>query len=360
MNDAPPPVSEFLESIQRLTKDIRDAAITLSEREARYLVDIYYQSQRDRIRSSHQVRTLTESGEPHLVLSWLEAQRATLEQQVAKALDVYSNSLITGKWARSQVGIGPIIAAGLAANINIDRTPTVGGVWRFAGLDPTSLWIGAVKAKEIVDYAATAAGIGARGKITEEVIDKIAEVVNLRPDRLRERLVDKDGNPSRTRTDVVAAVAKRPWNGSLKRLCYLIGESFVKVSGNDNAVYGLAYKTRKERETKNNEAGKYVEQAKAALTSKNYGDDTQAKKWYESGKLPPARIHLRSHRWACKLFLSHFHEVAYFSKHGKLPPLPYIMERDPVLHTHFVEPPNAHLVPGLQEARAAVAKNGRV
>ena len=269
--------SEFLESVERLTRDLKAAAVTLSDREARFLVDSYYAIQRDRIRASHQNRTLADNKEPHDVLGWLFAQRSTLELQIARALDAYSGGLVVGRWARSQVGIGPIIAAGLASNIDIKLAPTVGHIWRFAGLDPTVKW--------------------EKGK-------------------------------------------KRPWNGSLKRLCYLIGESFVKVSGNSNAVYGLAYKTRKERETEKNERGDYAEQAAAALTAKRYGDDTQAKKHYEAGRLPPARIHLRSHRWATKLFLAHYHHVAYESYHGTKAPLPYILAKDPVLHTTFIGPPN--------------------
>jgi hypothetical protein len=35
------------EPIKRLTRDIRDAAITLSRAEARYLVDYYYQMQEE-------------------------------------------------------------------------------------------------------------------------------------------------------------------------------------------------------------------------------------------------------------------------------------------------------------------------
>ena len=274
MNDA---VGEFLESVGRLTKDLRAAAVTLSDREARFLVDAYYAMQRDRIRAAHQNRTLTENAEPHDVLGWLENQRGTLEKQVARALDAYSDGLLIGRWARSQVGIGPIIAAGLAANIDIKMAPTVGHIWRFAGLDPTVQW-----------------------------------------------------NKSE----------KRPWNGSLKRLCFLIGESFVKVSGNPEAVYGLAYLVRKRRETEKNEAGDYAEQAARSLAAKRFGDDTQAKKHYLEGKLPPARIHLRAKRYAVKLFLAHYHHVLYESTHGTPPPKPYILAKDPELHTHFIAPPN--------------------
>ena len=121
-------------------------------------------------------------------------------------------------------------------------------------------------------------------------------------------------------------------------------------------MYGHAYVVRKARETEKNERGDYADQAKRALAEKKWRDDTTAKKSYEQGKLPPGRIHMRAKRWATKLFLSNYHEVAYFQAFGKLPPLPYILAKDPLLHTHFVEPPNADLVPGLQEARAAFRK----
>ena len=46
-----------IESVTRMSRDIRAAATTLSADEARFLVDSYYQQQENRIRSSHQVRT---------------------------------------------------------------------------------------------------------------------------------------------------------------------------------------------------------------------------------------------------------------------------------------------------------------
>jgi hypothetical protein len=104
MSDMP---GEFLESIQRLTRDLKSAAITLSDREARFLVDSYYAMQRDRIRAAHQNRTLSENAEPHDVLLWLQSQRDTLEKQIARALDAYSDGLVVGRWARCAPGSAP-------------------------------------------------------------------------------------------------------------------------------------------------------------------------------------------------------------------------------------------------------------
>jgi hypothetical protein len=283
-----PAFIETLNSIQRLTIDLRKAARTLSTAEARFLVDAYYAMQRDRIRAAHQNRTLEAGGEPHDVMSWLATQRELLENQVRGALDAYSGGQITGVWARSITGVGPVIAAGMLANIDVTRAPTVGHIWRFCGLDPTVTW-------------------------------------------------DKG--------------TKRPWNGSLKRLCWLLGESFTKVSGNKSDTYGQVYKSRKESEIRRNEAGEYAEQAQASLAAKRFGDDTQAKAHYLAGKLPPARIHLRAQRYAVKLFLSDLHCVMFWTTYGTLPPKPYVISH--LGHAHYTMTPNAEIVPGLAEALAA-------
>jgi Transposase IS116/IS110/IS902 family len=281
MSDIPTTDPSLLTPIAKLTKDLREAARTLGPAEARFLVDAYYKIQEDRIRSAHQVRTLAavpddKVPEPHDTIAWLFTQEQTLENQIRRALDAYSGSHPAGIWARSVVGIGPVIAAGLLAHIDITRAPTVGHIWRYAGLDPTVVW-------------------------------------------------DKG--------------TKRPWNAALKRLCWLIGESFVKVSNNPNDIYGKVYQQRKETETQRNEAGMFAEQAAASLKAKRFGADTQARKHYEAGRLPPARIHLRAERYAVKLFLSHLHHVMYQIEFGEVPARPYVLDHHGG-HAHYIAPPN--------------------
>lgn len=194
-----------LEPLQRLTRDLTQAAVTLSRSEARFLVDAYYIMQEDRKRTYNQERALTASAEPHTIISWLAAQAELLEKQIARALDVYSASQPIGLWMREIDGIGPIIAAGLLAHIDIHKAPTVGHIWRFAGLDPTSKW--------------------ERGQ-------------------------------------------KRPHNAALKTLCWKIGESFVKVKGKESDFYGKVYAERRALEGQKNAAGEYAEQAKAVLLAR--------------------------------------------------------------------------------------------
>lgn len=131
---------------------------------------------------------------------------------------------------------------------------------------------------------------------------------------------------------------KRPWNAALKRLCWLQGESFVKVSGREDAFYGEVYRARKAREVALNEEGAFADQAKAMLESKNYRGDTVAKKHYEAGKLPPAHIHRRACRYTVKLFLSHLHHVWHEIETGEPPPKPYAISI--LNHAHYIAPPN--------------------
>jgi hypothetical protein len=259
------------EPVKRLTKDLRTASISLNPDEARYLVDMYYIIQEDRKRTDNQVRQ--SEAEPHSVLAWFADQNRMLESQVKAALDLYSRHHPVGQWAREVKGIGPVIAAGLLAHIDIAKCPTVGHIWRFAGLDPTQNWN--------------------KGE-------------------------------------------KRPWNAGLKVLCWKIGESFCKVSNGENpGFYGVKYRERKAYEIERNERGGTAAAAALALARKKYDKSTEAFKAYAAGKLPPAQIDRRAKRWAVKLFLSHLHEVWYEHHFGCKPPLPYpIAMMD---HAHFIE-----------------------
>ena len=112
-----------------------------------------------------------------------DAQRS--ERTYRTALGRYAAAHTVGQWSLTQKGIGPVIAAGLLAHISIERCLNVGPLWRFAGLDPSL--------------------------------------------------------PRASKGE------KRHYNTKLKTLCWKIGESFVKVSGREDAHYGKVYLVRKER-----------------------------------------------------------------------------------------------------------------
>ena len=266
---------ETLEVVpQRLSKELRQYAETMSRDEARFLVDAYYNVQKARIQSGNRrsagERETDEAAYP--LLDWLTGNLRPLEGYIIPALQHYADKQPVGRWAMSICGIGPVLSAGLLAEIDIEQAPTVGHIWRFAGLDPTCEW--------------------GKGE-------------------------------------------KRPWNARLKTLCWKIGESFVKVSGNEKDVYGHVWAERKALEEERNEAGQFAAQAASVLERR---PTHKQKATYAEGKLPQGHIHARAKRYAVKLFLAHWHHVAYEAANGQPPPKPYIIEKGG--HTHFIAPPN--------------------
>jgi hypothetical protein len=303
--------AELLVPIQKLEKDVRQAVRTMPIGQARFLVDAYYSLQMDRIAKAAQIRAMeaADQREPHEVLDWLFAQDEILEKSMKNVLGDFAESRVVGRWALSINGIGPVISAGLIANIKMvvwvcaaspevkkkrvrvkeqcnilnpctvacheERTSMAGRIWRYAGLDPTVTW--------------------GKGE-------------------------------------------KRPWNSALKVLCWKIGESFVKQHNNPKDFYGQFYRMRKEREVKKNEALEFRDQAEHILKTKRIGQETEAYKWYSQGMLPPAHIQARSKRYAVKLFLSHWLQVAYRETFNADAPRPYAL--DILGHKDEIQVPN--------------------
>ena len=264
--------------VTRLSRDLAQAATTLTEDEARYLVDAYYLMQDDRKRAHNQVKAM--EAEPHTLIAWLADQSGTLENQIKRTLDGYTDAKPVGVWLKANDGIGPVIAAGLLAHIDIHKAPTVGHIWRYAGLDPTVKW---------------------------------------------------------------EKKTKRPWNAALKTLCWKTGQCFMKFSGNEECSYGQVYRQRKAYEVARNERGDNAEAAARIMTEKKFGADTDAIKHLKAGRLPPAQIDGRARRYAVKLFLSHLHLVWHFVEFGKLPPKPYALGHmdhahfEPPLHLDLIK-----------------------
>lgn len=263
-------------SIQRLSKDLANSAKDLTKQEARLLVDFYYAWQDQRIRAAGQARAASQNDEPNAIFTWMTDQAEVLENQIKRALEKFTKANTVGVWASSICGIGPVITAGLLANIDITRANVVTKVWAYAGLAPDQK-------------------------------KKRGEKVN--------------------------------WNPSLKRLAWLMGESFVKVKGNEKDIYGKLYEQRKAYEAKKNENGDYKEEAEKSLRDKKYGKDTEAYKWYSQGKLPPAHIHARAKRFAVKIFLSHLHSVMYWYEYDKMSPEPFAIAH--LGHVDKIPVPNA-------------------
>ncbi len=298
---------QTLEGVIRLTKDLRDAARELSPKQLRIVVDMYYQIQEARKRAFNQLRTAKE--EPNTWISMMSRYMERMEKVVAGALDIATNQTEVGRWAKAQIGVGPVLAGALQAYIDIEKTPSISGLWSLAGQNPLAVWH--------------------KGE-------------------------------------------KRPWNARLKVVAWKLGDSFVKFHKKDECLYGQIYAKRKPLEVERNDAGRFALLAKTTLAERQIRDEA-TRAWYagrypagttadvlqiatmaerekfltsvrlEPGvgqpMLPLGRLELRARRVAVKLFLGHYYQVAYYEHYKKLPAPPYIQAKEPELHSHYIAPP---------------------
>ena len=179
---------------------------TLSAAEARFLVDNYYTSQEMRKRADMQVRHLGDKVTGRTVppiLREMGDMFADIEKIMAKGLGKYVEQSQVGKWIIAQHGVGPVIAAGMLAHLDITRAPTVGAFWRFAGLDPSCPW-------------------------------------------------EKS--------------EKRPYNARLKQLCWHFGECAKRTHNAADSFYGKLYASYKAKVEARNEAGGFAEKSATFVT----------------------------------------------------------------------------------------------
>jgi hypothetical protein len=227
-------IDKIIKTYELQTPDVADA------------VELYYDAQKLRIMHGNKERTEAPSQLTEWLLKWLQFGEHVITGKL-KEWVTSQRSPAEAKWSYDQIGIGPIIAAGLAAHIDPVKAESPSAVWKFAGLAP--------------------------------------------------------GFDRRTRGE------KSPYNSRLKVLCWKLGESFVKVSGKDDVVYGKLYARFKADEVSRNENGLYQKAAAEQLAAKKFKENA-TKKRLQEGKLSDAHLHARAKRRAVKIFLVHYWQRA--------------------------------------------------
>ncbi len=329
----------------KMPKDVKKSLVAIpSKAEARFLTDIYYQTQDRRIAIQGQIRALNQGKDSESIeeqnnegnlmfMNWLLDQFENLEYNIKCALDAFSDSYYISKWAKCNLGIGPVIATMLAANIEIKEGMHAGNIWSYAGLnDNNRPWLGREKSKKLVEDC-----IGKNGGILDDqCVYMISNESKWSFKYLSEKGKNKKGAWSKE--ELIKACSMIPYNKDLKVLAFKIGHSFNMIKNKPESLYGRILKERLEYENKKNLAGDYADQAKKILETKNIGKSTVAYKYYSIGQLPPAHINQRCQRYATKLFLSHLFEAAWYNKFGTKCPEPYIIGFDENGHNDYIEP----------------------
>lgn len=342
-----------------LSKEEKAEIATYGDQEARSLVSLYYSVQKVRMAAGQKIWADSKGFDVvHDLrpIEYVKAQLEFTEKQTAKALEEYAKSKPLGQWMLQINGVGPVIAAGLLAHIDLRRcccTPyrhlkgkdrdwnekniakgkgipphecpglvTAGAIYRFAGLDPSVKW--------------------KKGEI-------------------------------------------RPWNVQLKSLVWKLGQSFKKITistkklalsademtkeqlakiekrkialASPAGLYGRIYLERKALETQWNAQGHFRELARELLLNlpKSGLSDEQkaAKERWEAGELLDAAIDQRSCRYAEKIFLSHFHTVG--REILGLPCVaPWTMAHGG--HSHYIPPPCWPMTTKVKKVRAKKEK----
>ena len=98
--------------------------------------------------------------------------------------------------------------------------------------------------------------------------------------------------------------SKTAYNGELKNICWKIGVNFSKYSNRSQCFYGKLYLQDLNRRTENNNS----------LHPLNSFEN--------SHKLAEDHIDAQARRFAVKIFLSHFHAIAYEEHYGIKPDRP--------------------------------------
>lgn len=328
----PPAVAEMT-GVMKLNKDLKEAVKNLSSpREVRYLVDTYYAFQKVRIRVGNQESALTKSGEPHEVLSWLHQNGRYLEEQISSALASYAPTQQLCRWVMAQKGLAHILACALYANLDLNRAHTAGHIWRFCGLDPSSVWLGSKAAEKLV---AKHLGAGLEGTA---LVAAVANALNRKAEYLErdcQKMAEFDKRKKWHNGDLKKAAALCPYNRRMKVVCWKITMSFNMLRNNDDAFYGKMLRVRHEDLAAKNAAGELKEKADAALKTERYKKDKEIKILKE-GRMPDGWVFGTARRITVKTFLFH-----YYQRGRELLGLKWVKPYafDQLGHTHFIEAP---------------------
>ena len=324
-----------------LTKDLKKEIKNMknaSRQEIKFLLDSYYQTQKMRIAVKNQIDAIKRSADDNAdtycdILTWRLKCLLVEEDGIVKALDTVCKLNPVGKWLTQILGISSILAAGCLSYFELKDNMYATHFISYAGLnDNNRPWLGSEKAKKIVNEV-----LGDSKEITDEHLAELSIRTQWKYGYLNEHCtkVSKSGKVTRNKQDLINAIAKIPYNKSLKVLMYKIAHSFKLCCNKPNSLYGRLYQERKILETKLNEEGKYADQAKEILATKNFNKNTEAYKYYSQGKLPPAHIQRRAERYATKIFVVHLFEEMYREKYGEAPAPYYVFKLG---HKDYIEP----------------------
>lgn len=109
------------------------------------------------------------------------------------------------------------------------------------------------------------------------------------------------------------------WNNELKFMSNKLGEIFQSLQDNTQSIYGQLYSVDLERRISKNDLKEYAEKAEQILQSKHVDKNSTEYECLTEGYLSINHIEAQAKRFAVKIFLSHYHAIAYQENYGVKP-----------------------------------------
>lgn len=276
-------LNDLIASMKLSKKAFKNVELDIENTNAiRSMVSLYYMIQDSRIRASNQKFALDTNNKSSTIMDFFKNQMSQSENNIATYLDVWTDRHIIGKWAKSNNGIGPVIAAGMVSRFDITKVQSAGGFWKYAGMAGDS-------------------------------------------DSVRQK------------------GEKITYSPETKVLVWKAASSFKMQSTRQNCYYGKLYLEKKTEYIKKNDSGGFADRANNILATKNFKTNTQTYDAYASGKLSLAHIDAMAMRYAGKIFVSHLFDVMWMCTYGEMPPAPYATTHIDG-HPHILYPRNLEII----------------
>ena len=316
---------------ESLSKKLKTQMLELSnpsKQEVRMLVNLFYQMQDNRKAIREMIRSIEgdESKKMNvIIMEWVLKNLAVVEKGIQDCLEIVCQASEPGRWLLQIKGIGPVLAAGCLAYFDVKDANYATNWISYAGLnDNNRPFIGRVGATAIINEI-----VGDCKEITDDMVVEIAAKTKWKYTYLTTKAYHDELGWSKS--DLIAACAKIPYNRTLKCHMWKIGKSFQWLCNDSESLYGRLFSERRVLETAKNENGDYAMQAVEILKAKKIGKHTEAYKCYSHGRLPKAHITARAMRYVEKIFISHLYEECYRVYHkndpnGNIPPRYYTLE----------------------------------
>ncbi|MDD3122091.1 MAG: hypothetical protein PHC62_01085, partial [Candidatus Izemoplasmatales bacterium] len=134
-------------------KSLNPYSKEVSKDSIRFLVDTFYQIQEIRKAKENQLRSVVQGvdGDGFDASIFIMTSIRAMEADIKKIIEHYTDFIPVCKWLKSNIGVGPMIAAGLYARLDITKSKSAGSFLSYCGLnDNNTPWLGKKGAEKIV------------------------------------------------------------------------------------------------------------------------------------------------------------------------------------------------------------------